>query len=48
VNNAKIEVPEERAGLKQLLRFLDDGLYEAPLSGERYVTNSKQKLKAAA
>ena len=31
----------------ELLRFLDDGLYEASLSGQRYVTNSKKKVKAA-
>ena len=43
----KIKVPTDRAGLKQLLRFLDDGLYEASLSGQRYVTNSKKKVKAA-
>jgi hypothetical protein len=48
VTNGKLDIPQDRAGLKQLLRFLDDGLFEAPLSGERYVTNSKQKVKAAA
>lgn len=47
VDNDKIKVPTDRAGLKQLLRFLDDGLYEASLSGQRYVTNSKKKVKAA-
>lgn len=47
VANEKIRVPTDRAGLKQLLRFLDDGLYEATLSGQRYVTNSKKKVKAA-
>lgn len=47
VNDGKISVPLDRRGLKQLLRFLDDGLYEASLSGQRYVTNSKRQVKAA-
>jgi hypothetical protein len=43
-NNGKLVLPLERSELKALLRFLDDGLYEAPLSGERYTTNSKRKV----
>lgn len=42
VNNGKIVMPAGRAEIKKLLRFLDDGLYEAPLSGQRYITNSKR------
>ncbi len=42
LNNGRIVMPTERAEIKKLLRFLDDGLYEAPLSGQRYITNSKR------
>jgi hypothetical protein len=35
-------MPTERAEIKKLLRFLDDGLYQAPLTGTRYITNSKR------
>ena len=42
VNAGRIVMPTERAEVKKLLRFLDDGLYEAPLSGQRYITNSKR------
>lgn len=41
-NNGRLVMPPSRAEIKRLLRFLDDGLYEAPLSGNRYVTNSKR------
>ncbi|MBA4130088.1 MAG: DUF4868 domain-containing protein [Hyphomicrobium sp.] len=44
LNNGRITVPTDRKGLKDLLRFLDDGLYEASLSGQRYVTNSKRRV----
>lgn len=47
INDGKIAVPTGRKELKQLLRFLDDGLYEASLSGQRYVTNSKRRVQAA-
>ena len=43
LNNNKIVMPSTRAEVKKLLRFLDDGLYEAPLSGQRYITNSKKR-----
>jgi hypothetical protein len=42
VNNGRFIMPTERAEIKKLLRFLDDGLYQAPLTGVRYVTNSKR------
>jgi len=42
VNNGRLIMPTERAEIKKLLRFLDDGLYQAPLTGVRYVTNSKR------
>jgi len=42
LNAGKIVMPSDRAEVKKLLRFLDDGLYEAPLSRQRYITNSKR------
>ena len=42
VRDDRIVLPRSRAEIKRLLRFLDDGLYQAPLSGQCYVTNSKR------
>lgn len=39
-----LHFPTERQQIKLLLRFLDDGLYRASLSNERYVTNSKRPI----
>jgi hypothetical protein len=44
VENDKIVIPPDRKSVKQILRFLDDGIYEASLSAKRYVTNSKRLL----
>ena len=44
INNGKIVMPTERQAAKTFLRFLDDGLYKASLTGHRYVTNSKRPL----
>ncbi len=44
VQNGQIQVPQNQALAKRFLRFLDDSLYEAPLSGQRYVTNSKMAI----
>jgi hypothetical protein len=44
VNNNKIVIPDARADVKNLLRFLDDSLYEASLTGQRYITNSKRTV----
>lgn len=44
VQNGAIEVPANKKLARQFFRFLDDSLYEAPLSGQRYVTNSKQAI----
>jgi len=46
ISNGKIVMPSTRADIKNLLRFLDDGLYEAPLSRQRYITNSKKPFPA--
>ena len=42
VENGKIVMPAERRAIKTFLHFLDDGLYRASLTGQRYVTNSKR------
>lgn len=42
VHDGKLVVPPDRKKTKQLLRFLDDGIYAAALSAKRYVTNSKR------
>lgn len=44
VNNGRLVMPTDRAEIKKLLRFLDDGLFQAPLTGVRYVTNSKRPV----
>jgi len=44
VINGSIQIPQDPQIAKRFLRFLDDGLYEAPLSGQRYVTNSKRAI----
>jgi len=36
---------EDRKALKDLLRFLDEDYLESPLSGSRFVSHSKRKLK---
>ena len=41
----RIVMPKSRAEIKILLHFLNDGLYEAPLSKQRYVTNSKKRYE---
>lgn len=43
-SNNKIVMPTQRDEVKNLLRFLDDGLYTAALSGQRYITNSKRPV----
>ncbi len=42
--NDRIVFPTGKQEIQSLLRFLDDSLYEAPLSGHRYVTNSKREI----
>ncbi|ESQ79293.1 DUF4868 domain-containing protein [Asticcacaulis sp. YBE204] len=44
LDNGILQVPEDKALARQFFRFLDDSLYEAPLSGQRYVTNSKRAI----
>jgi hypothetical protein len=46
IENGRIVMPSGRSHIKQLLRFLDDSIYEASLSAKRYVTNSKRPFGA--
>ena len=43
--NGRIVFPTGKQEIRRLLRFLDDSLYEAPLSGHLYVTNSKRRIR---
>lgn len=43
--DGKIVMPTDKKDIKKLLRFLDDAIYEAPLSTKRYMTNSKRPLQ---
>ena len=40
----RIVLPMNRGDLKNVVRFLDDGLFEAALTKRRYVTNSKRPV----
>lgn len=42
VCNGRIQMPNEKAEIKRLLQFFHDDIYKAPLSGNKYVTNSKR------
>lgn len=42
--DGKLVVPPDRKSMKTLFRFLDDGIYEAALSSNRYITNSKRRF----
>lgn len=44
IANGQIVFPTDKQEIRRLLRFLDDSLYEAALSGQRYVTNSKRPI----
>ncbi|PID60453.1 MAG: hypothetical protein CSB44_10210 [Gammaproteobacteria bacterium] len=39
-----IQVPQDKNEAIRFFRFLDDGIYEAALTGRRYVTNSKKMI----
>lgn len=45
VEDGRILLPSERRSLKDLLRFLDDAIYEGPISAQRFVTNSKRPYR---
>jgi hypothetical protein len=45
VGDGKIVMPTDKKSIKQILRFLDDGIYEASLTAKRYITNSKRPFQ---
>lgn len=45
VKGGQIVLPTERRELKDVLRVLDDDIYEAPLSSARYISNSKKPVR---
>jgi len=44
----KLTFPEDKRRLKELLRFLDEDIYQSPISGNRFKTNSKTKIQVVA
>jgi Domain of unknown function (DUF4868) len=42
--DGKIQMPQDKKTMKLVLRFLDDGIYKAPLTDRTYMTNSKRQL----
>jgi hypothetical protein len=42
MQDGALVVPSEKRDIKTLFRFLDDGIYSAPLTKVRYMTNSKR------
>jgi hypothetical protein len=42
----RIVLPSDRKSLKELLCFLDEDYWESPLSGTKFVSHSKRKLKS--
>ncbi|MXX87028.1 MAG: hypothetical protein F4Y71_11270 [Acidobacteria bacterium] len=43
VHNGKIVMPSTGGGITELMRFLNDGRYVGPVSGEAYITNSRRR-----
>lgn len=42
VHDSRIVFPQDRASVKRLMHFLDEGLYRGPISGASFITNSKK------
>lgn len=40
----KLQMPQDKKTMKLVLRFLDDGIYKAPLTDRTYMTNSKRQI----
>ncbi|MFC4167287.1 Kiwa anti-phage protein KwaB-like domain-containing protein [Teichococcus aestuarii] len=45
LSNGKMVVPNSKREAKLFLRFIDDGIYQAPLSSALYMTNSKRPFE---
>lgn len=46
VDNGRLVLPADRQRLKEFLKFLDDSIYEGPLSAQRLVASSKRPFAA--
>jgi hypothetical protein len=44
INDGKLVIPEDKKQLKELIRFLDEDYFTAPLTKRKCLTNSKQYL----
>ena len=44
VNN-RIVMPQSRGEITELMRFLNDGRYVGPVSGQPYITNSRRRVR---
>ncbi len=44
VQNGKIVVPSTSGAITELMRFLNDGRYVGPISGEAFITNSRRPV----
>jgi len=42
--NGKLAIPENKKDFKKLLKFLNDDMWESPLTGSKYETNSKRRI----
>jgi DNA-binding IclR family transcriptional regulator len=40
----KVAMPDDSAGIKALLQFLNESRYNGPLSGQAFVTNSQRRV----
>lgn len=40
----KLKLPSEKRNLKELLRFLDEDIYQSPITGNKFRSNSKLKI----
>ena len=44
VRNGRILMPRGGGGITELMRFLNDGRYIGPISGEAFITNSRRRV----
>ena len=45
VIKGKIQLPSDKSGLKAALKLLDEDYFTSELTGNRFVSNSKRRLK---
>ena len=44
VTNGKVVMPERGGDITELMRFLNDGRYVGPISGDAFITNSRRRV----